>query len=157
MLFAPLYSIRSILNASLDDKSKLSVNDFIVKASALALRKVPQVNSSWLDNAIRQYALIPVASDGSVLTSRDLICRYNYVDVSVAVATPTGLITPIVQDADIKGIVSSWYCSFVDVLTVSHPCHRPGRNLVRCETFGREGQGEQVDPRGVSRRHVHHL
>jgi len=54
MLFAPLYSIRSILNASLDDKSKLSVNDFIVKASALALRKVPQVNSSWLDNAIRQ-------------------------------------------------------------------------------------------------------
>jgi len=67
-----------------DQKSlKLSVNDMIVKASALALRKVPTVNSSWTDEAIREY---------------------NYVDISVAVATEGGLITPIVKDADKKGL-----------------------------------------------------
>jgi len=76
--------VRAQLNAKLDEKEKLSVNDFIVKASALALRKVPAVNSSWMDTAIRQY---------------------NYVDISVAVATPTGLITPIVKDADLKGLL----------------------------------------------------
>jgi len=62
---------------------KLSVNDMIVKASALALRKVPTVNSSWTDEAIREY---------------------HYVDISVAVATEGGLITPIVKDADKKGL-----------------------------------------------------
>ena len=82
--------LRAELNASLEsqvkDKSqatKLSVNDFIIKASALACRKVPAANSSWTDNAIRQY---------------------NYVDVSVAVSTDNGLVTPIVKDADVKGL-----------------------------------------------------
>jgi len=79
-----IMKIRAQLNAKLDEKEKLSVNDFIVKASALALRKVPAANSSWMDTAIRQY---------------------NYVDISVAVATPTGLITPIVKDADLKGLL----------------------------------------------------
>lgn len=37
-----------------DAKAKLSVNDFIVKASALALRDVPEVNSAWLGDKIRQ-------------------------------------------------------------------------------------------------------
>jgi pyruvate dehydrogenase E2 component (dihydrolipoamide acetyltransferase) len=63
--------------------AKLSVNDFIIKASALACRRVPEANSSWQDNAIRQY---------------------NYVDVSVAVSTDAGLVTPIVKDADTKGL-----------------------------------------------------
>jgi pyruvate dehydrogenase E2 component (dihydrolipoamide acetyltransferase) len=49
----------------------------------LALKKVPAVNSAWMDAAIRQY---------------------NYVDISVAVSTDTGLITPIVKDADIRGL-----------------------------------------------------
>jgi len=63
---------------------KLSVNDFIIKASALALRDHPEVNVSWMENAIR---------------------KYNYIDISVAVASPTGLITPIVTDADMKGLL----------------------------------------------------
>jgi pyruvate dehydrogenase E2 component (dihydrolipoamide acetyltransferase) len=76
--------LRTELNAKLGESdSKLSVNDFIIKAAAQALKRVPQVNSSWTDSAIRQY---------------------NYVDVSVAVSTDTGLITPIVFDADKKGL-----------------------------------------------------
>lgn len=63
---------------------KLSVNDFIVKAAALALKQVPEVNSAWHGDFIRQY---------------------DNVDVSIAVATPSGLITPIVKDADLKGLV----------------------------------------------------
>jgi pyruvate dehydrogenase E2 component (dihydrolipoamide acetyltransferase) len=70
--------------AGKDEKpTKLSVNDFIIKASAAALNKVPEVNSSWQDTAIR---------------------RYNYVDISVAVSTDAGLITPIIADADLKGL-----------------------------------------------------
>lgn len=64
---------------------KLSVNDFIVKAAALALKKVPECNSAWQGDFIRQY---------------------ETVDVCVAVATPSGLITPIVGDADKRGLVS---------------------------------------------------
>lgn len=60
---------------------KLSVNDFIVRAAALALREVPEVNASWHEDAIEFHA-------GA--------------DISVAVATDGGLVTPIVRDADIK-------------------------------------------------------
>lgn len=60
---------------------KLSVNDFIVRAAALALREVPEVNVSWHDDAIEYHA-------GA--------------DISVAVATDGGLVTPIVRDADVK-------------------------------------------------------
>ena len=62
---------------------KLSVNDFVIKAAALALRKVPQVNASW---------------------SEDAILQWEDVDVSVAVALPEGLITPIIRHADKKAI-----------------------------------------------------
>lgn len=62
---------------------KLSVNDFIIKAAALALRDVPEVNSSWHDDFIRQY---------------------NTVDVTIAVQTPAGLMVPIVRNADEKGL-----------------------------------------------------
>lgn len=62
---------------------KLSVNDFIVRAAALALREVPEVNVSWHDDAIEFHA-------GA--------------DVSVAVATDGGLVTPIVRDADVKSL-----------------------------------------------------
>lgn len=77
--------LRGELNAALEKAggAKLSVNDFIIKASALACRKVPAANSSWQDNAVRQF---------------------NYVDVSVAVSTDAGLVTPIVKDADLKGL-----------------------------------------------------
>ncbi len=60
---------------------KLSVNDFIIKASALALKDVPEANASWYDDAIVQY---------------------SNVDISVAVAIEGGLITPIIQNADQK-------------------------------------------------------
>ena len=63
---------------------KASVNDFIIKAVALSLRDVPEANSSWYDDAIVQY---------------------SNVDVSVAVATEGGLITPIVKNADQKSIM----------------------------------------------------
>ncbi len=63
---------------------KLSVNDFIIKAAALALRKIPAANASWTDDAILQY---------------------NNVDISVAVAIDGGLITPIVKNADQKSVV----------------------------------------------------
>jgi pyruvate dehydrogenase E2 component (dihydrolipoamide acetyltransferase) len=78
-----LLALRASLNADLPAAGKLSLNDFIVKASALALRRVPEMNSSWLDSGIR---------------------AYDYVDVAVAVATEGGLITPIVKDADHKGL-----------------------------------------------------
>lgn len=80
-------ALRAQLNAALPADAKLSVNDFLIKAAALALRKVPEVNSSWLEHGIR---------------------AYNYVDVSVAVALPDGggLITPVVKDADAKGLAA---------------------------------------------------
>ncbi len=62
---------------------KLSVNDFIVKAAALALAEVPDVNAGWHGDFIRQYSTA---------------------DISIAVATPTGLITPIVANAGAKGL-----------------------------------------------------
>ncbi len=62
---------------------KVSVNDFVVKAVAIALRKVPEANVSWHPDGILQY---------------------GDVDVSVAVATDAGLITPIVKNADRKGL-----------------------------------------------------
>ncbi|XP_020845427.1 dihydrolipoyllysine-residue acetyltransferase component of pyruvate dehydrogenase complex, mitochondrial isoform X2 [Phascolarctos cinereus] len=75
----------SNIRRTLAGKSKISVNDFIIKASALACLKVPEANSSWMDTVIRQN---------------------HVVDVSVAVSTPSGLITPIVFNAHIKGLES---------------------------------------------------
>lgn len=64
---------------------KLSVNDFIIKASALACLKVPECNSSWMDTVIRQN---------------------HVVDLNVAVSTASGLITPIVFNAHTKGLAA---------------------------------------------------
>lgn len=64
---------------------KISVNDFIIKAVALGLKKVPAANASWSDEAI---------------------LRYNNIDISVAVAIDDGLITPIVKNADQKDAIT---------------------------------------------------
>ncbi|KAI1255641.1 Component of pyruvate dehydrogenase complex, mitochondrial [Eutypa lata] len=80
-----LLKLRQALNSSADGKYKLSVNDFLIKAIAVASKKVPAANSSWLGDSIRQY---------------------NTVDVSVAVATPNGLITPIVTGVEARGLES---------------------------------------------------
>jgi pyruvate dehydrogenase E2 component (dihydrolipoamide acetyltransferase) len=62
---------------------KVSLNDFIVKAVALALKEVPAMNVSWHEEAMRQY---------------------TQSDIAVAVSTGTGLITPIVRAADAKSV-----------------------------------------------------
>ena len=62
---------------------KPSINDFLVRAVALALKEVPGINASWGDDAVQRHAVV---------------------DVSVAVATPGGLVTPIVRDADAKSL-----------------------------------------------------
>lgn len=77
--------LREALNNRLDGQYKISVNDIILKASAIALQKVPEVNSSWFGSFIRQY---------------------HSVDISVAVATSNGLITPIIKDVQNKGLLA---------------------------------------------------
>lgn len=84
-----LLKLREALNAASDGKYKLSVNDFLIKACAIACKKVPAVNSSWREQ------------DGQAF-----IRQHNTVDVSVAVATPVGLMTPIVKNADSIGLSS---------------------------------------------------
>lgn len=84
-----LLKLRSALNASADGKYKLSVNDFLIKAVAIACKKVPAVNSSWRE------------VDGQAV-----IRQHNTVDVSVAVATPIGLMTPIVKNVGALGLES---------------------------------------------------
>jgi pyruvate dehydrogenase E2 component (dihydrolipoamide acetyltransferase) len=85
-----LMAVREKMNASAPkDKDKkpaykLSVNDFIMKASAMALMKHPDVNASWTDTAI---------------------LRHKDADVGVAVALDFGLITPIIFKAQTKGLV----------------------------------------------------
>jgi pyruvate dehydrogenase E2 component (dihydrolipoamide acetyltransferase) len=80
----PLLAVRAQLNEALEkDGVKLSVNDFVLKASAEALRRVPAVNCSWEGNAIRHH---PAAH------------------VSFAVAIDDGLITPVIRDAHLKTI-----------------------------------------------------
>ncbi|MEX0779917.1 MAG: pyruvate dehydrogenase complex dihydrolipoamide acetyltransferase [Balneolales bacterium] len=72
---------RTAMNASGD--VKISFNDFVVKACAMALRQHPKVNSSWLGETMRRHASIHVA---------------------VAVAVDEGLLTPVIRDTDIKGL-----------------------------------------------------
>jgi len=84
-----LLSVRSKLNASApkdaDGKPiwKISVNDFIVKAMAMALQKVPDANASWAPSGM---------------------LKHKKSDVGVAVSIPGGLITPVVRDAETKGL-----------------------------------------------------
>ncbi len=77
-----LLEARRQLNG-VSEKIKVSVNDLIIKAAAVTLRDYPDVNVSWSD-------------EGMVM--------HGAVDVAVAVATDRGLITPIVRDADVKGL-----------------------------------------------------
>jgi pyruvate dehydrogenase E2 component (dihydrolipoamide acetyltransferase) len=80
----PLLALRRQLNTGLEaDGVKLSVNDFILKASVEALRRVPAVNASWEGSLIRHY---PAAH------------------LSFAVAMPDGLITPVIRDAHVKTV-----------------------------------------------------
>ncbi len=78
-----LLATRKVLNESGKDKIKLSVNDFVIKACAMALKAYPAANVSWTESATLQF---------------------KHADISVAVATPNGLMTPIVKKAEEKGL-----------------------------------------------------
>jgi pyruvate dehydrogenase E2 component (dihydrolipoamide acetyltransferase) len=81
---APLLALREQLNTGLEKEGvKLSVNDFVLKASAEALRRVPAVNGSWEGTQIRYFAAA---------------------HVSFAVAIDDGLITPVIRDTHLKSI-----------------------------------------------------
>ena len=62
---------------------KISVNDFIIKAMAMALIKVPDANVTWTENAM---------------------VKHKHADIGIAVSIPGGLITPIVRSAELKGL-----------------------------------------------------
>ncbi|WP_395711315.1 pyruvate dehydrogenase complex dihydrolipoamide acetyltransferase [Reyranella sp.] len=79
-----LLAARQAINAVIEKKgTKVSVNDMVIKACAKALRDHPECNAAWTE---------------------DEMIQYGAVDISVAVATDRGLITPIVRSADMKGL-----------------------------------------------------
>jgi pyruvate dehydrogenase E2 component (dihydrolipoamide acetyltransferase) len=79
-----LLAARQAINVVTEKKgAKVSVNDMVIKACAKALRDHPECNASWAE---------------------DEMVQYGAVDISVAVATDRGLITPIVRNADMKGL-----------------------------------------------------
>jgi pyruvate dehydrogenase E2 component (dihydrolipoamide acetyltransferase) len=84
-----LLKLRADLNAKSPKDGpaayKLSVNDLVIKAAAATLRRVPQVNAGFTEDAM---------------------VLYDDVDISVAVSIPDGLITPIIRRADQKGLAS---------------------------------------------------
>src|SRR5437899_2159526 len=79
-----LLKIRAELNSK-SEAYRISVNDFVIRAAALSLRRVPAANASWSDEAI---------------------LLWDTVDIAVAVALDDGLITPIVKAADRKGLAA---------------------------------------------------
>ena len=98
--------LREVFNAGLKDKEgavKISVNDFIMKAVSLSMGDVPEANSAWLGETIRQY-VSSTCLVGCVVNG--YFDRYKKVDISMAVSTPTGLITPIIKDVASKGLAS---------------------------------------------------
>ncbi|MBV1934159.1 MAG: pyruvate dehydrogenase complex dihydrolipoamide acetyltransferase [Parvibaculaceae bacterium] len=80
-----LLQARKDLNAQADEGIKISVNDFVVRAAALALKKVPDVNVSYAGNAV---------------------LKHHHADIGIAVAIDGGLITPIIAKADEKGLAA---------------------------------------------------
>ncbi len=76
--------LRKTINSTIPDEQKISVNDIIVKAAAMALTKHPFANSSYQDKTIR---------------------FYEQADIGVAVAVDEGLITPVVRGANLKGFL----------------------------------------------------
>lgn len=78
-----LLALRKTLNDKGDGAYKLSVNDLVIKAAAIALRRVPKANASWTDEGVK---------------------LYKSADIAVAVAIEGGLITPVVRQADNKGL-----------------------------------------------------
>ncbi len=81
-----LLKLRAELNSALTGRGvKLSVNDLLIKALAVSLKQVPECNVSF---------------------TPDSLIKYSRADISVAVSIPNGLITPIIADADAKGVAA---------------------------------------------------
>jgi pyruvate dehydrogenase E2 component (dihydrolipoamide acetyltransferase) len=78
-----LLAVRKELNVKLDETERFSVNDMVIRASALALKNVPEANATYTEKAI---------------------LKHHHADISVAVAIPGGLITPIIFQAENKGL-----------------------------------------------------
>ena len=79
-------ALRQTLNANVgEDGVKVTVNDLIVKACALALEKFPEVNSSLKE---------------------DHFVRYKHINIGIAVDAPTGLVVPVIRDTNTKGVRS---------------------------------------------------
>lgn len=81
----PLMALRKQLNGRDGADYKISVNDFVIKAVALSLKRQPDCNVSYTDDAI---------------------LRFKRADISMAVAVEGGLITPIIKDAGSKGLAT---------------------------------------------------
>lgn len=79
-----LIKAREQINNLAKGAYKLSVNDFVIKACALTLKQIPESNASWIN---------------------DQIYQYKSADVAVAVAIEGGLITPVIRQAETKGLV----------------------------------------------------
>lgn len=79
-----LLKAREQINNQANAAYKLSVNDFVIKACALALKRVPAANAAWIE---------------------DQIYQFKSADVAVAVAIEGGLITPVIRQAETKGLI----------------------------------------------------
>jgi pyruvate dehydrogenase E2 component (dihydrolipoamide acetyltransferase) len=80
-----LLAARKSINSSQPDSAKITINDLLIKCAATCLMKVPEVNVSWEGDHIRQW---------------------HHADIAVAVALESGLVTPIVWQADQKSLTS---------------------------------------------------
>ena len=80
-----LITLRSSLNSSLDEDSQLSLNDLLIKASAVAMKACPAANASWMGDKVRMY---------------------KSVDINVVMGSGDSLYAPIVQGADSRGLKS---------------------------------------------------
>ena len=111
-----LLAARAAINAVAEKKgAKVSVNDMVIKACAKALRDHPECNASWTEDAMIQYGAV---------------------DISVAVATDRGLITPIIRNADMKGLAQI---------------------STEMKDLAAPRQGRQAEARGVPGRRLLHL
>ena len=85
LVLSKLFDVRKKINSQLGDDEKITVNDLILKAAALASKKVPDANASWQGDFVRQY---------------------HKVDVNVVIGVGEGSVAPVVRDVDSRGIKS---------------------------------------------------